>query len=52
MPSSMKWENPWTARCIHVSWYNLVRVGRNLGVTPAMEAGIADRVWSISNLSA
>ena len=28
-------------------YYNIARVHQTLRVTPAMEAGIADHVWSI-----
>lgn len=47
---SKKWENLWAALCLHFAWYNFVRVHRTLRVTPAMEAGIADHVWSIGEL--
>jgi hypothetical protein len=32
--------------------YNFCRVHRTLRVTPAMEAGIADRVWGIEDVVA
>ena len=47
---SKKWENLWAALCLHFAWYNFVRVHRSLRVTPAMEAGITDRVWDIGDL--
>jgi hypothetical protein len=47
---SKKWENLWTALCLHFAWCNFVRVHRSLRVTPAMEAGITDRVWKIEDL--
>jgi len=47
---SKKWENLWAAYCLHFAWYNFVRIHRTLRVTPAMEAGITDRIWSISEL--
>jgi hypothetical protein len=31
-------------------WYNFVRVHQTLRVTPAMEAGISDHVWSIEEI--
>ena len=31
-------------------FYNFVRVHKSLRVTPAMEAGIADHVWSIEEV--
>jgi IS1 family transposase len=47
---SKKWDNLWAAYCLHFAWYNFVRVHRSLRVTPAMEAGIADHIWTIPEL--
>ena len=47
---SKKWENLWAAYCLHFAYYNFCRLHRSLRVTPAMEAGITHRVWSISDL--
>ena len=47
---SKKWENLWAAYCLHFAWYNFVRVHQTLRVTPAMEAGIANRIWDLSDL--
>jgi IS1 family transposase len=47
---SKKWENLWAAYCLHFAWYNFVRIHQTLRVTPAMEAGITDRVWDLSDL--
>jgi len=49
---SKKWENLWAAYCLHFAWYNFVRVHQTLRVTPAMEAGIAGRVWDLQDLLA
>jgi transposase-like protein/IS1 family transposase len=49
---SKKWENLWAALCLHFAWYNFCRVHRSLRVTPAMEAGIADHVWEVTELLA
>jgi transposase-like protein/IS1 family transposase len=49
---SKKWENLWTAYCLHFAYYNLCRIHKTIRVTPAMEAGIADHVWSLSELIA
>jgi len=49
---SKKWENLWAALCLHFAWYNFCRVHRSLRVTPAMESGIADHVWSVAELLA
>jgi len=40
------------ALAIHFTWYNFVRVHQTLRVTPAMEAGIADRIWHVMDLLA
>jgi hypothetical protein len=34
----------------YVAFYNFCRVHTTLRVTPAMEAGLADHVWSIPEL--
>jgi hypothetical protein len=47
---SKKWENLWAALCLYFAWYNFVRIHQTLRVTPAMAAGISDRVWDIQDL--
>jgi hypothetical protein len=47
---SKKWENLWAAYCLHSAWYDLVRVHMKLRVTPAMEDGITDHIWSVREL--
>jgi IS1 family transposase len=47
---SKKWENLKVAYAIWFAFYNFCRVHRRLRVTPAMEAGIADRVWDLKEL--
>lgn len=42
---SKKPENLKAALALHFAWYNLVRIHRSLRVTPAMAAGVANRVW-------
>jgi len=49
---SKKWDNLWTALCLHFAWYNFCRVHKSLRVTPAMEAGITDRVWNLREILA
>lgn len=49
---SKKWENHWAPLCLHFACYNLCRIHKSLRVTPAMEAGITDHVWEISELLA
>jgi hypothetical protein len=48
--SSKKWENLWAALCLHFAYYNSCRIHRSLRITPAMEAGIAEHVWTIREL--
>jgi hypothetical protein len=47
---SKKWENLQAALALHFCHYNFCRVHGSLRVTPAMQAGIADHVWEISDL--
>jgi hypothetical protein len=47
---SKKWENLEAAYSLWFTFYNFCRVHKTLRVTPAMEAGIADRIWEISDL--
>jgi hypothetical protein len=35
---------------IYHAYYNFCRVHQTLGVTPAMEAGLVDDVWSLEEL--
>jgi hypothetical protein len=47
---SKKIENHMHAVSLHVMHYNFGRVHKSLRVTPAMQAGIADHVWSIEEI--
>jgi hypothetical protein len=47
---SRKWENLWAALCLHFAYYNFCLVHKLLRVTPAMQAGINDRIWDITEL--
>lgn len=47
---SKKLENHKHAVALYFMHYNFCRVHQTLRVTPAMEAGIADHVWSIEEL--
>jgi IS1 family transposase len=47
---SKKLGNLKAAVALHFAWYNFCRVHKSLRVTPAMEAGIADRIWSVEDL--
>jgi hypothetical protein len=47
---SKKLENLQAAVALHFAHYNLVRLHKTLRVTPAMAAGVTDRLWSIEDL--
>ena len=49
---SKKWDNLWAAYCLHFAYYNFCRIHKTLRVTPAMETGITDRVWALTDLLA
>jgi transposase-like protein/IS1 family transposase len=47
---SKKYDNFVAAMALHFAYYNFCRVHKTLRVTPAMEAGITDHVWTIAEL--
>src|SRR5271169_667162 len=47
---SKKFENHCHAAAIYFAYYNFCRVHQTLRVTPAMEAGLTDHVWSLAEL--
>jgi len=47
---SKKVENHMHAVSLHFMYYNFAKVHQTLRVTPAMEAGIADHVWSVEEI--
>jgi IS1 family transposase len=47
---SKKLDNLKAAVALHFAHYNFVRIHKTLRVTPAMEAGITNRLWSISDI--
>jgi IS1 family transposase len=49
---SKKLENHVAALALYFMYYNFCRIHQTLRVTPAMEAGIADRVWEIEEIMA
>ena len=49
---SKKLDNLKAAVTLYVAFYNFCRVHQTLRVTPAMEAGLADHVWTINELLA
>jgi IS1 family transposase len=48
---SKKFDNHAYAVAIHFLFYNFGRVHKTLRVTPAMEAGIADHVWTLEEIA-
>ena len=49
---SQKLENHIAAISLHFRCYNFVRIHQALLVTPAMAAGVTDRVWEIADVVA
>ena len=49
---SKKLENHAWAVALHMLYYNFVRIHKTLRVTPAMAAGLTDRLWEISDIVA
>ena len=47
---SKKLENHAAAVALHYMHYNCVRIHRTLRVTPAMQAGLTNHVWSIEDI--
>lgn len=47
---SKKVENLAHAVALHFMHYNFCRVHQSLRVTPAMEAGVTEHVWSIEEI--
>lgn len=49
---SKKIENHAYAVALHMTFYNFVRIHKTLRMTPAMAAGIADRLWTMEDIVA
>ena len=49
---SKKVENLHHALALHYVHYNFVRIHKSLRCTPAMEAGVTDRLWSVRDIAA
>ena len=49
---SKKIANHEAATALHLMHYYFCRVHQTLGVTPAMEAGVASHVWSVAEIIA
>lgn len=48
---SKKIENRECAVALHFMYYNFARIHKTLRVTPAMEAGISDHVWTLEEVT-
>ncbi len=49
---SKKFENHAHMVALYTCWYNFVRIHKTLRVTPAMAAGLTDRLWSMEDVVA
>ena len=49
---SKKFENHHHALALYFTFYNFVRIHKTLKVTPAMAAGVSDRLWSMDDIAA
>ncbi|HEY3928502.1 MAG TPA: IS1 family transposase [Candidatus Koribacter sp.] len=49
---SKKLDNHKAACALHFAYYNFCRIHKSLRVTPAMESGITDHIWSLRELLA
>jgi len=49
---SKRVENHCHALALYFVWYNFVRIHSSLSVTPAMAAGVTDRLWEMSDIVA
>jgi hypothetical protein len=47
---SKKLENHEAAIALHFMFYNFARVQQTLRVTPAIEAGVSNHVWTLSEI--
>jgi len=47
---SKKVENHAAAIALYFMYYNFCRIHQTLRVTPAMEAGVTDHVWSLEEI--
>jgi hypothetical protein len=48
---SKKLENHALSVALHYMHYNFCRIHKSLRVTPAMAAGVTDRVWDMSDVA-
>jgi hypothetical protein len=49
---SKKLENHRAAIALHFAYYNFCKIHGSLRVTPAMQAGITNTMWTLANLLA
>lgn len=49
---SKKFENHCHMVALYTVWYNFYRIHKSLKVTPAMQAGLTDRVWNMEEIVA
>jgi hypothetical protein len=47
---SKNWDNLDKALALHFAYYNFCRIHSSLRVTPAMEAGVINHLWSLDEL--
>ena len=47
---SKKFENHMHMVALYTVWYNFIRIHKTLKITPAMAAGITDRLWSWNDI--
>jgi hypothetical protein len=52
MASVRKIENDAAATALNYFAYNFIKIHRTLRVSPAMAAGVTDRLWEVSDLVA
>lgn len=48
---SKKVENHACAVALHYMFYNFAKIHKTLRVTPAMQVGIADHVWTLEEIA-
>jgi hypothetical protein len=49
---SKKLENHIHTVALYTLWYNFVRIHKTLRTSPAMAAGVSDRLWSMEDIVA
>jgi hypothetical protein len=47
---SKKFDNHCHALALYFVWYNFVKVHKSLRMSPAMAAGITDKLWSVEDI--